>query len=106
MASTAALVTTSAAANASEDDGGALTIHFYGPVSEDTCLQLTQALNEYDRKARHRVVDEPNVQPHISLHIQSPGGSLLPTFYVCDVMRNLQTPVHMHVDGFVSVLDI
>jgi ATP-dependent protease ClpP protease subunit len=102
VASTAALVTTSAAANASGDDGGALTIHFYGPVSEDTCLQLTQALNEYDRRARHRVVDEPDVQPHIALHIQSPGGSLLPTFYVCDVMRNLQTPVHVHVDGFAA----
>jgi ATP-dependent protease ClpP protease subunit len=104
LASNRAAVTAlaSATTNASKDDGGALTIHFYGPVSEESCLQLTQALTEYDRRARHRAVDEPSVEPVISLHIQSPGGSLLPTFYVCDVMQNLRTPVHVHVDGFAA----
>jgi ATP-dependent protease ClpP protease subunit len=27
---------------------------------------------------------------------------LMPTFYVCDVIHNLDTPVHVYIDGFVA----
>jgi ATP-dependent protease ClpP protease subunit len=38
----------------------------------------------------------------INLHIQSGGGMLMPTFYVCDVIKGLDTPVHVYIDGFVA----
>ena len=31
-----------------------LTVHFYGSVSEETCLSLTQSLLALDLKARHK----------------------------------------------------
>jgi ATP-dependent Clp protease, protease subunit len=30
------------------------------------------------------------------------GGMLMPTFYVCDVIKSLDTPVHIYIDGFVA----
>ena len=41
---------------------------------------------ELELKYEHRIP--------IKLHIQSMGGELMPTFYVCDLIRNLETPVH------------
>ena len=75
-------------------------IHFYGPVTDDSCFQLTQALLALDQKVKLTRVKFPTLMPHISLHIQSGGGSLMPTFFVCDTIKNLDTPVHIYVDGF------
>ncbi len=79
-----------------------LTLHFYGAVSDESCMQLTMALNELDKKAKHQKVIYPNLEPYISLHIQSGGGALMPTFFVCDTIKNLDTPVFMYVDGFAA----
>ena len=49
---------------------------------------------ELELKYEHRIP--------IKLHIQSMGGELMPTFYVCDLIRNLETPVHVYIDGFVA----
>ena len=34
--------------------------------------------------------------------MQSMGGELMPTFYVCDTIKNLETPVHVYIDGYVA----
>ena len=79
-----------------------LTLHFYGPVSEDSCFQLTIVLEELNKRAKHQKVIYPGLNPSISLHIQSGGGALMPTFYVCDVIKKIETPVDVHVDGFAA----
>ena len=40
--------------------------------------------------------------PPINLHIQCEGGSLMNTFYVIDLINNLETPVYTYVDGYVA----
>ena len=75
--------TTSTEAGLSED----LSIYFYGKVTDETCLQLTQTLKMMDIAAKHQKVMYPQLEPVIDLHIQSGGGSLMPTLYVCDVIK-------------------
>ena len=79
-----------------------LTILFYGPVSEETCLQLSTTLIELDKQAKIQKVNFPGIEPRISLHIQSGGGSLMPTFYVCDTMKRLETPIYVYIDGYAA----
>ena len=79
-----------------------LTLHFYGPVTEESCFQLTFALEDLNKRAKHQKVIYPDLNPCISLHIQSGGGSLMPTFYVCDVIKRIETPVNIYVDGFAA----
>lgn len=79
-----------------------LKLHFYGPVTEESCFQLTFALEELNRRAKHQKIIYPDLEPSISLHIQSGGGSLMPTFYVCDIIKNIETPVDIYVDGFAA----
>jgi len=79
-----------------------LTILFYGPVSEEACLQLSTTLIELDKQAKIQKVNFPGVEPCISLHIQSGGGSLMPTFYVCDTMKRLETPIYVYIDGYAA----
>lgn len=79
-----------------------LALHFYGPVTEESCFQLTFALQDLNRKAKHQKVIYPELEPSISLHIQSGGGSLMPTFYVCDIIKNIETPVNVYVDGYAA----
>ena len=88
--------TTSHDTTASED----LSIYFYGKVTDETCLQLTQTLKMMDIEAKHQKVMYPQLEPVIDLHIQSGGGSLMPTLYVCDVIKNSDTPIHTYIDGY------
>ena len=81
---------------------GQLSLHFYGSVTEESCLELTQALISLDKQAKYMQIDFPNHTPIIELHIQSGGGALMPAFYVCDVIKNIDTPVHTYVDGYVA----
>tara|TARA_Y100001980_G_C14500942_1_gene276917 strand:- start:205 stop:876 length:672 start_codon:yes stop_codon:yes gene_type:complete len=40
--------------------------------------------------------------PEINLHIQSPGGSLLPTLGVIDLIKTSDIPINTYVDGYVA----
>ena len=79
-----------------------LTIYFYGAVSDDSCFELSRTLCELDKQAQIQKVKYPLVEPCITLHIQSGGGALMPTFYVCDIIKNLHTPVHVYIDGYAA----
>ncbi len=78
------------------------SIYFYGPVTEMSCFELTQTLKSLDKQVHHQKLIYPEVNQHISLHLQSGGGSLMPTFYVCDTILNLNTPVNTYIDGYVA----
>jgi len=79
-----------------------LTIRFYGAVTETSCLELTQLLNVLDIRAKQQKILQPYINPIISLHIQSGGGALMPTFFVCDTIEQIETPVYTYVDGFAA----
>ena len=80
-----------------------LYINYYGKVTDESCLKLTTALNALDLTAKELKMsfNEEKLKP-IELHIQSYGGSLMPAFYVCDVIKNLDTPVHTYIDGYAA----
>jgi len=78
-----------------------LTVNFYSPVTIETCMALTNYLKQLDVKSKQLQIQYGEVFP-INLHIQSGGGMLMPTFYVCDVIKTLDTPVHVYIDGFVA----
>ena len=78
-----------------------LTINYYGQVTTESCMQLSQALKHLDKESKqHHLVY--NHQIPIKLHIQSLGGELMPSFYICDLIRNLDTPVYTYIDGFAA----
>jgi len=78
-----------------------LTVNFYSPVTIESCMALTTYLKQMDINSKQLRIQYGQVFP-INLHIQSGGGMLMPTFYVCDVIHNLDTPVHIYIDGFVA----
>lgn len=78
-----------------------LTVNFYSPVTIESCMALTAYLKQMDVKSKQLRIQYGEIFP-INLHIQSGGGMLMPTFYVCDVIRSLDTPVHVYIDGFVA----
>ena len=78
-----------------------LTINFYGSVSTETCLALTSMLRKLDIKSKELELQYDHRIP-IKLHIQSMGGELMPTFYVCDIIKKMDTPVHVYIDGYVA----
>lgn len=78
-----------------------LTINFYTPVTIESCMALTNYLKQLDVKSKQLQIQYGKTFP-INLHIQSGGGMLMPTFYVCDVIKTLDTPVHVYIDGFVA----
>ena len=78
-----------------------LTIKFYSPVTPESCMALTDFLNTLNLKSKQLKIKYNRVFP-IHLHIQSGGGTLMPTFYVCDLIKSLDTPVYIFIDGFVA----
>ncbi len=76
------------------------TIFFYADVTEQTVLDLNQALYEVDSKLKNTFnFLGPDFTPHIKLRINSYGGSLFAGLAVVDTIRNLRSEVHTYVDG-------
>jgi len=84
-----------------KDNLSPLVINYYGTVSTESCLALSTMIKNLDIKSKELELKYDHRIP-IKLHIQSMGGELMPTFYVCDLIRNLETPVHVYIDGFVA----
>jgi|TARA_R110001592_G_scaffold120571_4_gene325073 ATP-dependent protease ClpP protease subunit len=83
------------------DNQNPLTINFYGSITTDSCLALTSMLRQLDIKSKELEIQYDYKMP-IKLHIQSMGGELMPTFYVCDLIQKMDTPVHVYIDGYVA----
>lgn len=77
-------------------------IYFYGPITSESCKELDNALIELDKDSKIFSDNFKISPPPINLHIQSEGGSLMNTFYVIDLINNLETPVYTYVDGYVA----
>ena len=84
-----------------KDNQNPLTINFYTPVSTESCMVLAAMLKKMDTKARELEIQYDYRFP-IKLHMQSLGGELMPSFYICDLIKNIETPVHIYVDGYVA----
>ena len=77
-------------------------IYFYGQVTSDSCRVLAEKLNELNKNAVIYKSTLKETPPPINLHIQSPGGSLMNTFYIIDLIEKMETPVNTYVDGYAA----
>ena len=77
-------------------------LYFYGPVSQESTTILRTQLVELDKKSRLFEISYDSPPLPINLHIQSGGGSLLHTYYIVDLIKNLKTPIHTYIDGFAA----
>lgn len=76
------------------------TIFFYADVTEQSALELNQALYELDSKLKNTGnFLGSDFKPHIKLRINSYGGSLFAGLAILDVIRNLKSDVHTYIDG-------
>lgn len=76
------------------------TIFFYTDVTEQSALDLNQALFEVDNKLKNTSnYLGSDFIPHINLRINSYGGSLFAGLAILDTIRNLKSEVHTYVDG-------
>ena len=91
-----------AESNNKKDEGEIpLTVKYYGDISTQNCLFLTETLKKMDYQSK--IVEiQYGFRPSIKVHLQSHGGELLPSFYVCDFIKKLETPVHIYIDGYVA----
>ena len=67
-------------------------IYFTGPITEQTIFALTTNLVAFQYRDF----------PEINLHIQSPGGALLPTLGLVDLIRNSYIPINTYIEGYVA----
>ena len=76
------------------------TIFYYADVTEQSALDLNQALYELDVKIRNSFSFlGSDFKPHIKLRINSYGGSIFAGLAILDSIRNLNSDVYTYVDG-------
>jgi ATP-dependent Clp protease protease subunit len=73
-------------------------IYFNGAITDESCMQLTQALDHH-RQLSLKHEEYPDC---INLFIQSPGGSLLPTLALVDEIKNYDIDIHTYVRGYAA----
>lgn len=84
-------------------------IFFYGPVTHSTTRELKHILLDVDAQLKQKNIDDDestelvtNDYYKIHLHLQSMGGSLMDTWYIMDLLKNLDHPVYTYIDGYAA----
>ena len=86
-------------------------IYFYGPVTHSTTRELKHILLDVDEQLKHNDKNEKNKEStelvtddhfKIHLHLQSMGGSLMDTWFLLDLLKNLDHPVYTYIDGYAA----
>ncbi|KAG5191261.1 ClpP/crotonase-like domain-containing protein [Tribonema minus] len=101
----ASMVWSSSAANADDPDYGNVErvnnkIYLYSEVSAEACIMTRRAIADATREIQQYSAALSISQPvRIELHIQSYGGSLLPTFGLVDYICRNSVPVDSFIDG-------
>lgn len=73
-------------------------IYYNGPITSESCFYLQQ-------KIQTMIENNDNINKscdRIKLHIQSVGGSLLPTFGLVDFIKSSEIPIDTYISGFVA----
>ncbi|KAG5186275.1 ClpP/crotonase-like domain-containing protein [Tribonema minus] len=108
-----AIVATTSPSKASADDsdfGGQAMIkrtnnriYFYSEVTTESCAALRRFIGEATAEIKQLgAALSMSELPHIELHIQSPGGALMPAFGVVDFITRNPVPVDSYIDGYAA----
>lgn len=75
-------------------------IFFYSDVTEQSALELNQALHELDSRLQYLTqYTGEDFKPCIKLHINSYGGSIFAGLAILDTIRSLKCDLHTYIDG-------
>jgi ATP-dependent protease ClpP protease subunit len=66
-------------------------LYYSGPITESSIFAITTNLISMENEGRFN---------NLNLHIQSQGGSLLPTFGLVDFIRTCDIPINTFVDSY------
>lgn len=79
-------------------------IYFYSEVNNVACSELNKLLTEIDSKLTQvkALIDTPNFNPVIHLHINSSGGDVFAGLSTIDTIRRLKSDVYTYVEGGVA----
>ncbi len=73
-------------------------VYLTGPLTSETCVQLTNVLINIKKQLLFNNNDYNN----INLFIQSPGGLLLPTLALVDEIKDMEIPIHTYIRGYAA----
>jgi ATP-dependent protease ClpP protease subunit len=96
--------------SADSDDGTSTVIDrrdnkvfFYGDISGESCRVLRRTLDDVAQEILEMQSTYGLSAPApIELHVQSPGGAVMPTFAVVDYIRRCPVPIHSYVEGYAA----
>lgn len=76
-------------------------IYFYSTVSDDTVLDLSKKIQEWNMTMRKDLIDREleDAVPSLMLHINSGGGSLFAGLSIMDVISSSRYPITTIVEG-------
>lgn len=80
-------------------------IYFKTDVNENTIDKLSLEIDHVVRKINNKVNDKSYgtiIPKPIFLHISTPGGDLLSSFFMYDKIKNCQYPIHTIIEGSVA----
>ena len=90
------LLDTKTIKNGEEDDQGFIrgyknNLYYSGPITDSAIFSITSNLINMQEEGQFN---------EINLHMQSPGGSLLPTLGLVDLIRTSDIPINTFVDSY------
>ena len=90
------LIDTKTIKNGENDDPGFIrgyknNLYYSGPITESAIFSITSNLINMQGEGQFN---------EINLHMQSPGGSLLPTLGLVDLIRTSEIPINTFVDSY------
>jgi len=90
------LIDTKTIKNGEDDDQGFIrgyknNLYYSGPITESAIFSITSNLINMQGEGQFN---------EINLHMQSPGGSLLPTLGLVDLIRTSEIPINTFVDSY------
>lgn len=74
-------------------------IYFYTDVTQESCNELTQNINDLNKELLKYSIDYDCPPPSIFLHINSLGGDLLSAFGVVDTIQTSRIPIVSIIQG-------
>ena len=75
-------------------------VYLYGEINANSCIMLRKSLSEAQKLCKNLSLKYKIEALPINLHIQTMGGSLMPTFPLLDFIQNSEIPIHSYVEGF------
>ena len=76
-------------------------IYFYEDIDKETIIALIKEIQTLTYELQLQA-SKYNFEPHIDLHIYSPGGDAFMGLSIYDFIRKNPVPIHTYIDGNIA----